>query len=276
MHIFPPGTTVFSGKDLPDLDDYGDRVRLDADIPFGPEPHQQLDVYRPAGDAASASGPQPPRPGVACFFGGAFVTGTRKGMRRVCALAASRGLVAAAPSYRIADPDRDLPGWPGNMQDVRAAWAFLRSRAGDFGLDPSRLAALGHSSGGFLVMLAAFTEPDPARRPAAIINIAGVSDRRGHTGPGSRALLGRALENDEATLAAVSPVTHVRPGLPPVYTLHGESDRVVSPDQSRRLSEALTSAGVPNVLRLEPGMGHDPVTVRTMGEAFGWLEEVLK
>ena len=46
----------------------------------------------------------------------------------------------------------------------------------------------------------------------------------------------------------VSPLTYVRPGLPHVFSVHGDQDAVVPYEDSVRLHQALTAVGVPNQL----------------------------
>ena len=55
---------------------------------------------------------------------------------------------------------------------------------------------------------------------------------------------------------SVSPLTYVRPGLPPVLTIHGDKDDVVPYTQATRLHEALDKARVANKLVTVTGGGH--------------------
>jgi dipeptidyl aminopeptidase/acylaminoacyl peptidase len=59
----------------------------------------------------------------------------------------------------------------------------------------------------------------------------------------------------------ISPLTYVRPGLPPVLTIHGDADKVVPYSHAVRLHEALTKVGVRNQLLTIPGAGHGWLTV---------------
>ena len=54
----------------------------------------------------------------------------------------------------------------------------------------------------------------------------------------------------------MSPLTWVRPGQPPVLTIHGDADRIVPHAHAVRLHEALDRAGVPNRLLTIEGRGH--------------------
>jgi acetyl esterase/lipase len=66
-------------------------------------------------------------------------------------------------------------------------------------------------------------------------------------------------EPDEKTLElakSVSPVTYVRPGLPPTFIVNGDSDPTFDPTQSSQLKKALDAAGVPNGQDLVIGGKH--------------------
>jgi dipeptidyl aminopeptidase/acylaminoacyl peptidase len=68
-----------------------------------------------------------------------------------------------------------------------------------------------------------------------------------------------------------SPVTHVSPDDPPFLIVHGDRDRVVPLDQSVRLHQALTAAGVESTLYVVKGAGHgfrDPKADALVREFF--------
>jgi acetyl esterase/lipase len=66
-------------------------------------------------------------------------------------------------------------------------------------------------------------------------------------------------EPDEKTLElarSVSPMTYIRPGLPPTFIVNGDSDPTFNPTQSSQLKKALDAAGVPNGQDLVIGGKH--------------------
>jgi acetyl esterase/lipase len=74
-----------------------------------------------------------------------------------------------------------------------------------------------------------------------------------------RVLAPRWPAPDAATLARakeMSPLTYIRPGLPPTFIVNGDSDPTVDPTQSAELKKALDTAGVPNGQDLVPGGHH--------------------
>jgi acetyl esterase/lipase len=55
---------------------------------------------------------------------------------------------------------------------------------------------------------------------------------------------------------SVSPMTYIRPGLPPTFIVNGDSDPTFDPSQSSQLKKALDAAGVPNGQDLVVGGKH--------------------
>lgn len=263
-------------EDLPSLNSYGDRIVIQKDLPFAADaqPHQKLDLYLPRGEG--------PYPLVVCWFGGGFTGGDKRGMAKVCAFLADRGIAAAAPGYYLAAAGGDKPGWPRNVQDAKCAVRFLRANAAAHRLDPARVAGLGHSSGAYLAMMVAFTPDlkdlegdggcaDQPSRLSAVVDIAGVCDRRAALGTGTLALLGKGYADNAALRTLASPVAHVTRQTVPVYILHGADDKTVLADSARQLDQALTAAAVDHDLQLLPKVGHNPITLETMTPLRAWL-----
>ena len=89
---------------------------------------------------------------------------------------------------------------------------------------------------------------------AAIINWYGISDvvdlidrPPGPSGNFTEAWLGSRTDREEVA-KRVSPLTYVRPGLPPILTIHGDADPIVPHSHAIRLHQALDEVGVPNKL----------------------------
>ncbi len=268
-------------EELPGVDRYGDRVVVKRDISFAKEGegYQKLDLYLPKGEG--------PFPVVVCWFGGGFTGGSKAGMANVCAFLADKGIAAAAPGYFLASADGERPGWPRNVQDAKCAVRFLRAHADAYHLDGKRVAGLGHSSGAYLAMMVGFTTDvkelegeggwlDSASRLAAVVEISGVSDRRAGLGTGTLSLLGKGYEEKAELRKLASPVLHVGKETPPVYILHGAEDKTVLAESARQLDAALGKAGVEHEMQIVPKVGHNPISVETMGPVREWLLGKLK
>jgi len=222
----------------------------------------ELDLYLPPGPESDG-----PRPVIVHVHGG----GWRRGSRRdpLPALGpgfyeslAAQGFAVAAADYRLSGEAR----FPAPLEDVRAAFGWVRDHAAAYGLDAGRVSGWGDSAGGHLVLLAALTGTpvrgvvawfpvtDLPGLPADVAAAGGTPD----AGPDSREaqLLGApaALVPDLARQA--SPVTHASAGAPPVLLMHGAADDLVPPAQSVRLADALRAAGAPVELELVPGATH--------------------
>lgn len=84
---------------------------------------------------------------------------------------------------------------------------------------------------------------------------------------------------DEKTLGLaklVSPITYVRPGLPPTFIVNGDSDPTFDPSQSSQLKKALDAAGVPNGQDLVIGGKHGNFTPEENDKAMLYCLRFLK
>ena len=182
---------------------------------------------------------------------------------------ALEGYAVASIGYRTSD----LARFPAQLDDCRAAIAEIVRRAGEWGLDPTRIAVVGHGGGGHLAALVGLAD-DPAGDPsgdeaaaprfppAAVAMLSAPTDLTNlgpeHDRPRSPASLlvgGPLPEVREAALRA-SPVWHVSPDDPPCLVVHGTADFSVPVEQAVRLDAALSAVGVPSTLLLLDRAGH--------------------
>jgi acetyl esterase/lipase len=274
-------TRQLRAEELPKIETYADRIVITKDIAFVKEgqAYQKLDLYLPKGDG--------PFPVVVCWFGGGFTGGNKGGMARLCAFLADKGIAAVAPGYFLAVPKEEKRAWPLNVQDAKCAVRFLRANAKTYHLDGGRVAGLGHSSGAYLALMVGLTSglkdlegsggsEDQPSALTAIVNISGVSDRRGGLGTGTLYLLGKGYQDNLDLRTLASPVMHISKQSPPIYTLHGEEDKTVLPDSAQRLDAALKAAGVEHETQIVPKLGHNPINIETMGKVREWLVVKLK
>jgi acetyl esterase/lipase len=224
---------------------------------------QRLDIAWP-----KSAGPHPL---VVLIHGGGWSGGDRSAYAAEMRLLAGQGYAAASVGYRLAAAPRNT--FPAAVEDVRCAVRWLRANAATYGIDPSRVAALGSSAGGHLAaMLGTAADvggldgacPLLDRSPAvgAVVAVAGPHDIRtaGPLDSGQRGMvenfLGVRPEADPARALLASPAVHVTPGDPPFLLIHGTADEVVPIRQSRSMRDTLRAAGVPVTLIELPGVGH--------------------
>ncbi len=111
------------------------------------EPFWKLDLALPA-DA-----PNGKRPAVLIVHGGGFEMCTKREEfeSRMLRFLAGHGYAAASVEYRLST----VAPFPSPFVDVRRALQFLRGHADEYGIDPGRIGAVGHSAGANLVSLLA-------------------------------------------------------------------------------------------------------------------------
>ena len=120
-----------------------------------------LRLHRPAGAG--------PFPTVVDLHGGAWCKNDLTACGPRDEALAEAGYAAAALDFRHAGD-----GYPTSLIDINYAVRWLKAHAGDYGLDASRVALVGQSSGGHLAMLAAMRPEDS--RYASIALEAGAPD----------------------------------------------------------------------------------------------------
>lgn len=253
----------------------------------------QYDLYIPR--AASAAKPVPL---VLYFHGGGWATGQREIANLRLLPFLKMGFAAANVSYRLAST---APA-PAAIEDARCALINLASRAVELGIDPQRIVLAGGSAGAHLALIAGMLPagsrfdrgcpvPEAQRwsggkveppRVAAVLSWSGISDVNEllQPGPSLRPFalewFGAMPDAERAALAReLSPLTQMRPGLPPVMSFHGDADPVVPFSQAERLHAALTRAGVPNQLVRASGGGHG-WSAAQMREASAAMRKFLR
>lgn len=115
-----------------------------------------LHVFEPAGQEPTAK-----RPAIVFFHGGAWAIGDPNQFYYQCDYLAKRGMWAASAEYRLTAPGAGVRV-ADIVLDAKDAIRYVRSHAGDLGVDPVRIAAAGGSAGGHL---AAATAVVPEENP---------------------------------------------------------------------------------------------------------------
>ncbi|BAU42778.1 alpha/beta hydrolase [Leptolyngbya sp. O-77] len=192
--------------------------------------------------------PSEPMGAIAAIYGGAWRSGDADENAHFNRYLAARGYTVIALDYRHA-PEHPFPA---QLQDVQQGLQLIRQRAAEWGVEGDRLALLGWSAGAHLATLVAF-QPDavPVR---GIVGYYGPVDlAEGYRNPprpdpiNTRALLEDFLsgtpDTEPAEYRAASPITYVRPGLPPVLLIYGDRDHVVKPEFGQQLYQALRANG---------------------------------
>lgn len=143
-------------------------VQRIADVPYGTDPAQRMDVYVPTSPTTGTHSPAASAVRASVIFmvhGGAWRHGD-KAMGRVVQEKVNRwvpkGFIVISTNYRL------LPDAPVAVQvrDVQAALMVAQQRAGTWGGDPNRFILMGHSAGAHLVSLLNARAPQALREGA--------------------------------------------------------------------------------------------------------------
>ncbi|MDB6098483.1 MAG: hypothetical protein JWN58_1186 [Gammaproteobacteria bacterium] len=218
-----------------------------ADIAYGADPQQQLDVYVPEKPAGA------PRPVVVFWHGGRWSFGDKAEYRFVGAALAESGYLAVVANYRHY-PQVKMQGF---MSDAARAALWAVAHAVEYGADAQRLYLMGHSAGAHMAVLLALNGTYFAAAGLPPPRIAGVAAL---SGPYNFLPL---REHDVQDMfgppqiyAQSQPVNFVRADAPPMLLVHGLDDATVWPENSRNLAAALSALGAPVSLKLYPHVSH--------------------
>ncbi|HEX7588760.1 MAG TPA: alpha/beta hydrolase, partial [Anaerolineae bacterium] len=165
-----------------------------------------------------------------------------------------RGYLVAAVNYRLAPEYK----FPAQIQDVKCAVRYLRTRAVKYKLDPNRIGAWGCSAGGKLAALLGLTDgiaefegrEDYIGQSSRVQAVVAMSAPADFTLTSYNSTHDRVFEhvfgatsNTDPILTHFSPVTYVSKNAPPFLILGGDLDATVPLQQSEELARRLIQAG---------------------------------
>lgn len=212
-----------------------------------------LDLYRPA-----AAGDFPV---VLDIYGGAWQRGVPFDDHQFASALARAGYLVVSTDYRHA------PRWkyPAQFDDVTAAIHWIRLNAALYQGQPESVAIIGRSSGAELALLAAY-RTDSAFIKGVVSYYGPVDLADGFRHPPSpdpldiRSIqidyLGGTPDQVPDRYRDASPITWVRPGLPPTLLIYGRRDHVVEPRFGHLLHDSLAAVGDTAVLLELPWSEH--------------------
>jgi len=223
----------------------------------------KLDVHKRKDTAA-------PQPTVIYIHGGGWIGGSKNGISSLLIPWLEMGWNVVNVDYRLSRVSQA----PAAVEDCLCALRWVAAHAQNYGIDVTRLVLSGESAGGHLALTTGLIPETagldrqcpgaPLPKVAAIVDFYGITDVADLLdGPNERsyavAWLGGAPDRQEVA-KRVSPLTYVRPGLPPILTIQGDADPIVPYTHSLRLQDALEKAGVPHQLITVPGGKHGNFT----------------
>lgn len=242
------------------------RIAPTTRIAYGPAAAQVGELFLPNGKG--------PHPVVVLIHGGCFLA-EYEGLPQTSAMAADlarRGYAVWNLEYRKLGEAG--AGYPGTFLDVADGLDHLRKAATTYGLDLTRIVAVGHSAGGHLALWAAgrarLPEGSPLWRadpllPGAVVSLGGIGDLErqgdvfaGACGPVIPRIIdtaGRAKPYGDTSPAALLPLSG------PVTMISGAFDHVMPPFTGRAFVQTVRAAGGAAEVIAVPDAGHFDVVM---------------
>jgi acetyl esterase/lipase len=163
---------------------------------------------------------------------------------------------------------------PAAVEDCLCALRWVIRNARQYNFDTSKLVVSGSSAGGHLALTTAMIPASEGLdrecpgneelKVAAVVDWFGITDVVDLLDGANRKTYAvqwmGSMPNRVEISKRVSPLTYVRPGLPPIISIQGDQDPTVPYAHSVRLQEALKKAGVDGQLVTIPGGKHGGFT----------------
>ena len=226
------------------------------DLRYGDNsPRNVLDLIVPE------AGSKPPL--VVYIHGGAFRWGDKRDGARERMALVEAGFAVASVNYRYSTDAI----WPAQLDDLAAAFAFLRAKADDFHFDGRRVASFGPSAGGHLSASCgiAFAASPVTRLTASVVwyppveftamdadieatGVVRATERNDVAGSPESLLIGATVADHPELARSAGPIARLAelpPGaiLPSFLIMHGARDPYIGAEQSRRLHRAISAFG---------------------------------
>ena len=210
----------------------------------------KLDVYQQDGNGDG-------RPALVYLHGGGWVFGDKKDQGLpLCNHLASLGWVCFNVNYRLS------PGatWPEHLIDAKAAIAWVREHADDYGVDPRFVAISGGSAGAQISAMAALSHGDMELQPGfededtsvqAVVTSYGVYDLTNRLGAHNSEFVSKMIgplvvkadiDKEPEKFAAASPHDHTDKANVPWLVIHGSADELAPVVEARDFFNALNDA----------------------------------
>ena len=208
----------------------------------------QLHIFKPDNHKATDN-----TPCIVFFFGGGWVGGTPTQFYPHCRYLSSRGMVAISAEYRVKNRHKTTPYEC--VKDGKAAIRWVRTHAGELGIDPRRIAAGGGSAGGHVAAATGsvklFEEPGQdtaiSSKPNALVLFNPVYDN----GPE-----GYGHDRVKEHWRVFSPMHNIDEATPPTIVFLGTKDKLIPVSTAETYKDLMEQSGRRCDLHLYEGQPH--------------------
>jgi acetyl esterase/lipase len=238
----------------------------------------KLDVY-------SRTDVTTPQPTLIWIHGGGWTGGNKETAMFSLLPYMEMGWNVVNVEYRLAR----VSAAPAAVEDCLCALRWVIRNAKQYGFDTNKLVVSGGSAGGHLALTTGMIPASAGMdrqcpgteelKVAAIVDWYGITDvadllEGANMKTYAVQWLG-SMPNRVDIAKRASPLTYVRPGLPPVISIHGDADPTVPYNHSVRLHEALKKAGIAGELVTIPGGKHGGFTRAENQRAYTAIKAFL-
>ncbi|MFG0334642.1 MAG: alpha/beta hydrolase [Maioricimonas sp. JB049] len=197
--------------------------------------------------------PTDKRPAIVFFFGGGWVGGSPSQFYPQSRHLAEQGMVAISAEYRIRSRHKTTPFEC--VADGKSAIRWVRSHAGELGIDPETLAAGGGSAGGHVAAATAtvpgLDDPDDDTSVSAVPDALVLFNPVYDNGPE-----GYGHDRVQERWQEISPMHNIREGMPPAIVFLGTKDKLIPVETGRTFQQKMEEVGSHSELMLFDGAEH--------------------
>ena len=237
-----------------------------------------LDIYDPQSTTT--------RPAAVIIHGGRWLFGSKQEIliSNIARRYARYGFFTICIDYRQKIASKNAAA----VQDAKCAVRWLRSHAKAYGVDESRIIAVGQSSGGHLALMLGLTSnlewegdggwSDQSSDVCAVVSLAGPTDLLSaldQLDPPQwvTAWIPNSLPDRRMIAQHLSPLYHIGKSAPPVLQLIGDKDEAISLEQVYSMHKALLANGNVSSLHVIEGLTHmNDFEVKEEGEFLKSIE----
>ena len=247
-----------------------------------------LDIFRPKVTSL--------KPAVILIHGGGWRSGERTQNNAIAERLAERGLIAVSVEYRLSVEAL----YPAAVYDLKAAVRWLRAHAVEYGIDSTRMAAMGCSAGGHLAALLGTTNKNPmfeggggcasnSSAVEAVVDIDGILDFTDPAESGKDTIPGKPsagsywfggpMREKRSLWVEASPLVHVDRNTAPIEFINSAQQRFHAGRDT--MIQKLNALGIYHEVHTIPDTPHpfwffSPWFERTCEYSVKFLEKVFQ
>jgi len=249
----------------------------------------KLDLYLPRNR-------QEAKPTLIFIHGGGWVEGVKEQDVLLTLPYLAMGWSVVNVEYRLARNSLA----PAAVEDTRCALRWVYNNAARYKFDTTKIVLTGFSAGGHLALITGMlpensdfdrgcptdggvrwtTGREAPMKVAAIVNWFGITDLNDMFGGANAKHYAiewfGSMPNRDELARRLSPLQNVRPGAPPIITIHGDADDLVPYSQAVNLKASLDKARIDNELITIKGGKHGGFSRAATIGAYAAIRKFLK